>query len=480
MPTTTYEGKRQMDRVEVRAAAGLAEVEGRKKNALTDIEISEARDKARAAGILRRQAAKTKRVEEKAKRREKRAAARKGRYERWTAATERPQPWVALVVTTSIGFACPGQYKAAAGLGVFWLLATLVPVFTEGSTWAMAWMRKSAVEQDKPTGVYTLMQWVFALTAAGLNAWHHWDKPQLAVLFAASSIFGVAVFDIYMHFVQHRVGGKSAADIRLQLVRRLRHPRVSRRAAWLRSAAGMTVEQAWETAWRQIYGCAPGVTKGVLKRYNKQTGKVAALVQAHSALDEDASLVLFEAPPEPVRAVPAGAEWMISPEAMHKILAEPVKALREDGAKPAGGKAKRGPEGFVAEAAQGARGTRTRSANVQVAPNNPPSAQGRQNVARAGGARPSSGVRTLAAEAARAATPEQAEAEKQAAKDWVLARLRANKKTTWQDVRAHFKDEVPVPERVVRGETWCRTRIKEAERVHSGDDAARLRLAATS
>ncbi|MFE9437083.1 DUF2637 domain-containing protein [Streptomyces sp. NPDC006640] len=479
MPTTTREGMRQMDRVEVRAAAGRAEAEGRKTNALTDIEISEARGKARAAGILRKQAAKTKRVEEKAKRREKRAAARKRRYERLTAATERPQPWVALVVTTSIGFACPGQYKAAAGLGVFWLLATLVPVFTEGSTWAMAWMRKSAVEQDKPTGVYTLMQWVFALTAAGLNAWHHWDKPQLAVVFAASSIFGVAVFDIYMHFVQHRVGGKSAADIRLQLVRRLRHPRVSRRAAWLRSAAGMTVEQAWETAWRQIYGCAPGVTKGVLKRYNKQTGKVAALVQAHSALDEDASLVLFEAPPEPVRAVPAGAEWMISPEAMNKILAEPANALRTDRAERSAAKIKKGAEVPAERPAEGPRAARTRATNDQVTPNNPPSARGRQKGAGGDGSKQGRAVRTLAAETARAATPEQAEAEKKAARDWALERLRAGQKTGWKDVQQYFEKEVPEQRlRVLRGETWCRARIKEAEREHKGDPV--FHLAASS
>ncbi len=236
METTTYEGRRQMDKVAARAAATQAEAEGRRTNALADIEINAAREKAAEQTRLRKQAAKTKALEEKAKRREKKAAARKARNERIAVAIGQPLPWVMTVVITSIAFAFPGQYSAVVGLGVFFGLALLVPVFIEGATWAMAWLRKWAVANNKPAGLYTVMTWLFASVAAGLNAWHHTDKPQLAVVFAASSLFGVAVWEIYMHSQSHAAGGRSAEEIRLALLRRIKHPRVARRAAWLRTA----------------------------------------------------------------------------------------------------------------------------------------------------------------------------------------------------------------------------------------------------
>lgn len=475
METTTYEGRRQMEKVGVRAAATQAAAEAKKTNALTDLEIEDARNKFADAERKRKEAAKTQKLGEKAKRREKRAAARRARNERIAAAFGQPLPWVMTVVIASIAFAFPGQFSAVHGLGVIVVLALLVPVFTEGATWAMAWLRKWAVENDKPATLYTVMTWLFASIAAGLNAWHHADKPELAVVFAASSLFGVAVFEIYMHSQMHRVSGKSAEEIKLAFTRWLRHPRVARRAAWLRSAAGMAPQEAWETAWRQIYGCAPGVTKRVLKRYSKQTAKVSTVVEAHDGLAADASLALFDAPAEPVREVPAGEGWMIDPQRIGKILADPANALRAGRADTSAKKIKKGTEGHAQKASQGPHASTTRATNAQVTPNNPPSARGRQKGSGEGGAKPSRGVRTLAAETARAATPEQAEAAKKAAREWVLEQLRAGREIGWKDVQAHFaKDVEDLDMRMVRGETWCRLRIKEAEQEHDADPALHL------
>ncbi|MEH0589830.1 hypothetical protein QA942_39695 [Streptomyces sp. B21-106] len=481
METTTYEGRRQMDKVKARAAATEAEATGRRTNALADIEISEARDKAAERKDLRKQAAKTKKLEEKAKRREKRAAARQARNERMAAAIGQPMPWVMTVVITSIAFAFPGQFSAVVDLGVLWVLALLVPVFIEGATWAMAWLRKWAVENDKPAKLYSVMTWTFASIAAALNAWHHADKPELAVVFAASSLFGVGVFEIYLHSQMHRVGGRSAEEIRIALLRRIKHPRVVRRAAWLRTATmpPLSEAEAWDRAWRQVHGAEPGVTKGILKRFGKRAGKVAGLVEKHDELRPTASLAMFDAPAEPVREVPAGEGWMIDPAAIGKILADPANALRADRAKASAAKIKKGAEVSAGEASRGPRAPRTRATNEQVKPNNPPSARGRQKDADEGASKQARAARTLAAETARAATPEQAEAEKEAAREWVLARLRADQETGWKDVQRYFEKEVPEQRlRVLRGETWCRARIKEAEREHKGDTV--LHLAATS
>ncbi|MEV6425005.1 hypothetical protein [Streptomyces sp. NPDC051662] len=254
-----------------------------------------------------------------------------------------------------------------------------------------------------------------------------------------------------------------------------------RRAAWLRTATipPLSEADAWDRAWRQVHGAEPGVTKGILKRFGKRSGKVAGLVEKHDELRSTASLALFDAPAEPVREVPAGAGWMIDPAAIGKILADPANALRADRTKASAAKIKKGAEVSAEEAAQGPRAARTRTANEQVKPNNPPSAQGRQKGADGDGSKQSRAARTLAAEVARAATPEQAEAEKKAAREWVLARLSADQQTGWKDVQRYFEKEVPEQRlRVLRGETWCRARIKEAEREHKGD--AVLHLAATS
>ncbi|MFD5342306.1 hypothetical protein ACFWJY_00670 [Streptomyces anulatus] len=474
---TTYRGREQMDAVKARAAQAEAAATSRRTSALTSIEIEEAREKAAERKDLRRQAAKTKKLEEKARRREKSAQARKVRNERLAAAIGQPLPWVMTVVITSIAFAAPGQFSAMDELGVYWLLALLVPVFIEGATWAMAWLRKWAVENNKPAGLYMVMTWVFAVTAAALNAWHHLDKPELAVVFAASSLFGVGVWDLYMHSQTHAAGGRDAADLKLALQRRLRHPRVSRRASWLRTATipALGESEAWAIAWRQIRGTEPGLTRRTLKRHNKLAGKIAGEVERTFEPRTTASLDLFAPPPEPVRTVPADGAWAIDPQAIARILKDPASARHTARAvapvkeiDPASGNASREP-------AQTAQEPRSRTAKPQVTPNNPPSARGREKGIQEGSAKQARPARALAAETARAATPEQAEAEKRAAREWVGEQLRAGTTPHWRDVQRYFEREVPEQQmRMVRGETWCRARIKEAEAEISGDKPLQL------
>ncbi|MCT9142425.1 DUF2637 domain-containing protein [Streptomyces violarus] len=457
----TYAGKERMDKVAAKAAEASAAADNKLKDAQTDLAIQEGRAKAADAERRRKEATKTRKLEAKTQRREKKAAARRARNERLAASLGQPLPWVMTVVVTSIAFAFPGQFLAVVTLGVFWALALLVPVFIEGATWAMAWLRKWAVENNKPAKLYTVMTWLFASVAAGLNAWHHADKPELAVVFAASSLFGVAVFEIYMHSQMHRVGGRSAEEIKLALLRRIKHPRVARRAVWLRTATmpPLSEAEAWERAWRQLRGAEPGVTKRLLKRHGKQAAEVAKLVEASAERRPTASLEIFDAPPARVREVPANEGWMIDREAIAKVLADPANGRRADRATDPASKIKNGSEGLAQEPAQGPHAPASHSANGQVMPNDPPSARGRKKGAGAGGAKPVSAARALAAETARAATPEQAEAEKKAAREWAVEQLRADREIGWRDVQKHISRAT---DGTVRGETWCRERLREA------------------
>ncbi|GAA1376707.1 hypothetical protein ACFPK5_00870 [Streptomyces beijiangensis] len=463
---TTYRGREQMDAVKAKAAQSAAAADSRRTNALTSIEIEEAREKAAERKDLRNQAAKTKKLDERAKRRDKRATSRKARNERIAAAIGQPLPWVMTVVVTSIAFAFPGQFSAVVGLGVLWMLALLVPVFIEGATWAMAWLRKWAVANNKPAGLYTVMTWLFAFVAAGLNAWHHLDKPQLAVVFAASSLFGVAVWEIYMHSQSHAAGGRNTAEIKFALQRRMRHPRISRRASWLRTATmpALSEADAWSIAWRQIRGTEPGLTQRTLKRHNKLAGKVSEATEKAIEPRLTASLDLFAAPLEPLAEVGAGQSWAIDPQAIARILTDPANTARTARV-TAPVKAGSAASGNAAELlARGSQEPRTSAAKSQVTPNNPPAVRGRERGVQEGSVRQARAARTLAAETARAATPEQAEADKRTAREWVLERLRAGSAPHWRDVQRYFEKEIPeLQQRMVRGETWCRTRIKEAE-----------------
>lgn len=478
---TTYRGREQMDAVKAKAAQAEAAANSRRTNALTGIEIEEAREKAAERKELRQAAAKTKKLEEKTRRREKAAAARKARNERLAQTIGQPLPWVLVVVVASVATAWPGQFSSMRGLKMSVFAALLVPVFVEGATWSMAWMTKWAVENDKPAGIYRVFTWMFASVAAGLNAWHQYKKPELAVTMALSSLIGVVVWEIYMHSQQHKAGGRSVEEIKLALQRRMRHPRVSRRASWLRTSTipAMDETDAWNIAWRQIRGTEPGLTKRTLKRHNKLAGKIAEHAEKACEPRLTASLDLFATPLEPVREVPAGQSWAIDPQAIDRILTDPALAARTArGAAPANeiNSASGNAAQLLAELAQAPR---TLTAKPQVTPNNPPAARGREKGIQDGSAKQARAARTLAAETARAATPEQAEAEKRTAREWVLEQLRAGRSLHWKDVQRYFEKEVPEQQmRMVRGETWCRTRIKEAEAEieaeHGGDKPLQL------
>jgi len=474
---TTYRGREQMDAVKARAAQAEAAASSRRTNALTSIEIEEAREKAAERKDLRKASAKTKKLEEKAKRREKAALARKARNERLAATIGQPLPWVLVVVAASVATAWPGQFHSMTSLGMAVFAALLVPVFIEGATWSMAWMTRWAVMNDKPAGVYRAFTWVFAFTAATLNFWEHKSDPTLAVTYALSSLIGVIVWEIYMHSQQHAAGGRSVEDIKLALKRRMRHPRVSRRASWLRTATipAMNETDAWNIAWRQIRGTEPGLTKRTLKRHNKLAGKIAEHAEKACEPRLSASLDLFAAPLEPVREVGPAQAWAIDPKAIERILTDPALAARTARTE-ASAKAIDSASGNAAETlAQGPQEARTRAAKSQVTPNNPPAARGREKGVQEGSAKQARAARALAAETARAATPEQAEEAKRAAREFVLERLRADKEVHWRDVQRYFEKEIPEQQmRMQRGETWCRTRIKEAEGELGGDKPLQL------
>ncbi|WP_432051241.1 hypothetical protein [Streptomyces xiamenensis] len=456
MTATTFEGRRAMERVSARQAAAAAAEEARVSKATADAAIEDIREKAADRKRRMAETAKTKKEEERAKRRERRIAARTARLARIGTKASHPLPWVMVVVVASVAVAWPGQYKAMTGLGMWKPLALLVPLFIEGATWSMAWMRKWAVENDKPTGLYTVMTWVFALIAAGLNAGHHLNMVELAVTMALSSLIGVVVWEIYMHSQQHKVGGRGAAEIRLDLARRLRHPRVYRRAGWLRAATGVDAAKAWDMAWRQLYACEPGVTHRVLKRHAKRVEKVAGLARA-------ADLAQFATPQE-LPAQPVAKAWVIDPSVISQAFAGGSHGARAARPNINTEKIDKEGEARAEKAPRGAQEARARAEKPQATPNNPPARNGSQNGTEKDGARQVRAARGLAADTARAATPEQAEAEREAARAWVRAQLAAGREPGWRDLQGHLNsDAIPADQRVLRGETWCRTRMREAQ-----------------
>lgn len=409
----TYAGRAAMDKVAAKTAAADAAEQRRQARALGDLQIKQAADKAKEQ---RRRAD----AADKAKRREQRQERRRAALVRAGALATSPLPWVLAVILASVVVAWPGQVAAVRKLEMNHYLALAVPLFTELPTWAMAWMRRQAIDAGRPGGVYAWMTWAFAGVAAGLNAWSA-SSERLAAVMALSSLVGVIVWEIYMISQSAKASGRSAAEVRLRIARRCRHPRVAMRAGWLTAATGQSAASAWEAAWRMRHGADPGVTERVLRR---QADRAAAVADAAQAL-------------RAVTVAQTPTYWSVD-----------ARGLTVTGPKPP-----------APEPEQAPRAVASAPKKQLVTSRKPPARTAPQATAQDPARGQSRAARTAAAHTARAATPEQSAKEQETAREWVRAEVAAGREPGWRDLAAHLAQTTGT----ARGETWCRTRLREAQ-----------------
>lgn len=276
---STYREERRADE----AAGRTADREDRRleleaklayKRQLAEDERAEKERKAeqvRKDGELKRrqeQAENRRRQDEKSRRRADRMA-KLGRVSRWVNANP-VTVFVAFVMASSVIPAVISQVGALGDTGVHVLLAALLAAMLEGGAWAITFMGKAAEEAGRPAGKYRIGTWCTAAVAAGVNYWH-WaeklpDAQWVAVVFAASSLFAIYLWDMKTHGSHGRTKEDRKAERarRAHLAKRKKdHKGIAKEAALLLSAmpyGSIDEEEAFAAAWRIHKGAEPGLS----------------------------------------------------------------------------------------------------------------------------------------------------------------------------------------------------------------------------
>lgn len=238
------------ERISAKAEAERARAEAERIRVQADIE------RARVQAELDRQAKQDREVEREKRRAEaaKRCAAVVAVIRRWAVPLGAIGSPEVIAWSGQLGFA-----KTKMHLGG---LAALLPVALEGGTLYTAKLALEAIEAGKPAGRYRFATWVQAGIAAGMNYWHgSASGVQVGVAFALTSLLGIVMLELTVALRWHKAGGRSATQIRIALVRRLRFPVLSVQATAIGAARGLDVEAAWRAAWVDRYGIGPEATR---------------------------------------------------------------------------------------------------------------------------------------------------------------------------------------------------------------------------
>ncbi|MFI6909779.1 DUF2637 domain-containing protein [Nonomuraea sp. NPDC050394] len=153
-----------------------------------------------------------------------------------------------------------GEHQLGLG-GWSWVL----PVALEGAAWYQAFLAHRAITHGLPSLRYRMATWLLAGAAAVMNLWHGAESGSLSrgVVLALCSLLGVLQWELTAMQNAQVAGGRSIAELRIQLWRWIRYPRLHWAAHSTRTALGpaCSTEQAWHLAWRDRYGVGPTSTR---------------------------------------------------------------------------------------------------------------------------------------------------------------------------------------------------------------------------
>ncbi|MGW2110699.1 DUF2637 domain-containing protein [Streptomyces sp. NPDC001948] len=261
------EQAREDRRLELETKLKAKEIAAEQKRQDDEAKAERARKDAEAK---RRQELADKKIRDQEKARAKAArAAKVGKVARWL--NQNPVTvFVAFVMASSVIPAVISQVGALGDTGVNVLLAALLAAMLEGGAWAITFMGKAAEDAGRPAAKYRVATWCTALVAAGVNYWHWAEKlPKaqwVAVVFAASSLFAIYLWDMKTHGSHGRTKAerKAEQDRREHLAKRRKdHKDIAKEADRLLSAlpfGSIDEEEAFAAAWRIHKGAEPGLS----------------------------------------------------------------------------------------------------------------------------------------------------------------------------------------------------------------------------
>ncbi|MEW1837501.1 DUF2637 domain-containing protein [Nonomuraea angiospora] len=259
------------------AETRLAEAEATRAETMLRIETqrlalqaqqAEQADQARARRQEAQAKARRERRTERDKRRKDRRQRRRQTFTAVAAAVSEQAPLMvgALAMGAPIAIAWDGQLEFGHAVMHLGALAVTVPVALEGSAWYLAWLTHKALQANKPTGRLRLWTWLLALMAATMNVWHGItgeafgaDGLQVGIVRGLASLLGVGLWELTVMARRQRNAGRTLAELRTTLWRRLRYPRLSWQAVGILAARGpaCSAGEAWHAAWIDRYGIGP-------------------------------------------------------------------------------------------------------------------------------------------------------------------------------------------------------------------------------
>lgn len=132
------------------------------------------------------------------------------------------------------------------------------PASIELAAWLCAFEALLRRRRGETAGLMPTYMWSLAGVAATINAAHGLEEGGVpaALALAATSMLGIILHSARQSLEAGKATG--TARVRLALWRRIRYPRLSVAATSLRAARdGLTLDQAWEMAWRDRFGVGP-------------------------------------------------------------------------------------------------------------------------------------------------------------------------------------------------------------------------------
>ncbi|MGK4586034.1 DUF2637 domain-containing protein [Kitasatospora sp. HPMI-4] len=357
--------------------------------------------------------------------------------------------FVALVMACSVVPAVISQVGALTSAKVEFVLAALFATMLEGGAWAVTFMGQQAEAAGRPTGKYRTSTWLLASIAAGVNFWHGLDGHPVwvAAVMGASSLFAVGIWDLRTHGGH----GRTKADRKREKEReehakrrRELHQEVADVAEEIKAASPFGVlddEAAFAAAWTVVHGGEQGMT--VELRATELAANQQLMTELETELGPDSPVVA--AALEARRAAKGSARSTVRAARARMLARRAGNTPAELADEPASQLASKPREQAPRPAQQAEK--------PQVAANKPPAVRAPQVAAQDPRPKQVKAARTLAAETARAATPEEAEKEKESAREWLRARRAEGANPGWKGLS----------EETSRGETWCRARLREVE-----------------
>ncbi|WP_433267253.1 hypothetical protein ACQPZF_00955 [Actinosynnema sp. CS-041913] len=281
MTATFYDRRAERTAAQAQAVQAQAAAEQtRAQTALTLVQVDQARVQA-AADFADRRA----RREQEA-----RDAARARRRATRRAVAARLPDWLlsalwATVIVSPITIAWRSQQDfAATTLHLGWW-GWLFPLAVESGAWVCAFEAHRRRRAGLPVGALPTWMWVLGGVAAAIQLLHNATDHGVVVgvVLAAMSLLGVLLHHVRQSADHAAAEGRSGAQLRRALWRRLRYPRLSWAAAAIHAARTDTpVEAAWRAAWVDRYGVGPDSTRRdrrlarVIVRHQRRADRRAA------------------------------------------------------------------------------------------------------------------------------------------------------------------------------------------------------------